>query len=72
MPHAQLKVSKLAPDGKAAQVTAGSQIYAFGSFVLIPPIFTLFIEHANSYATGFFIVGIAGLVAGIRFLSIKY
>ena len=66
------EVSKLAPDGKAAQVTAGSQIYAFGSFVLIPPIFTLFIEHTNSYATGFFIVGIAGLVAGIRFLSIKY
>lgn len=66
------EVSKLAPDGKAAQVTAGSQIYAFGSFVLIPPIFTLFIEHSNSYATGFFLVGVAGLVAGIRFLSIKY
>ena len=66
------EISKLAPDGKAAQVTAGSQIYAFGSFVLIPPIFTLFIEYTNSYATGFFIVGIAGLAAGIRFLSIKY
>ena len=66
------EISKLAPDGKAAQVTAGSQIYAFGSFVLIPPIFTLFIEYTDSYATGFFIIGLAGLSAGIRFLTIKY
>ena len=66
------EISKLAPNGKAAQVTAGSQIYAFGSFVLIPPIFTIFIEYMNNYAMGFFIVGIAGLAAGVRFLTIKY
>ncbi|HAA92638.1 MAG: hypothetical protein CMM48_09870 [Rhodospirillaceae bacterium] len=66
------EVSKLAPPGKAAAATAGSQIYAFGSFVVIPPIFTLFVETAGSYAMGFAIIGITGILAGLRFLSVRY
>ncbi|MBE88653.1 MAG: hypothetical protein CMM76_04340 [Rhodospirillaceae bacterium] len=66
------EVSKLAPEGKAAAATAGSQIYAFGSFVIIPPLFTLYVELIGSYATGFSIIGVLGLAAGFRFLSVKY
>ena len=66
------EVSKLAPEGKAAAATAGSQIYAFGSFVIIPPLFTLYVEFIGSYATGLAIIGALGLAAGFRFLSIKY
>lgn len=66
------EISRIAPEGQAAEVTAGSQIYAFGSFVVIPPLFTLLIEYATNYATGFFIIGIAGLAAGVRFFTIKY
>ena len=66
------EVSKLAPEGKAAAATAGSQIYAFGSFVVIPPVFTLYVELIGSYATGFVIIGVLGILAGFRFLSVKY
>ena len=66
------EVSKLAPSGKAAAATAGSQIFAFGSFVVIPPLFTVFVELVDSYAAGFAIIGVTGILAGFRFLSVKY
>jgi MFS family permease len=66
------EVSKLAPAGKAAAATAGSQIFAFGAFVVIPPLFTLFVELTQSYALGFGIIGVFGALAGIRFLTVKY
>ena len=42
------------------------------TFVIIPPLFTLYVEFIGSYATGLAIIGALGLAAGFRFLSIKY
>ncbi|MFQ5755597.1 MAG: MFS transporter [Acidiferrobacterales bacterium] len=59
------EVAARAPEGKIGEATAGVQFVMFGGIVIMPPLFAVVVNVAQSYAAAFSIAAGAALVAGI-------
>jgi MFS family permease len=58
------EVARLAPDGRVAIVTGGTQFFTFAGVFIGPPVFGAVAAAAGSYAAGF------GLIAALPFVAV--
>jgi MFS family permease len=59
------EVARLAPEGKAGEITGGVQFVMFGGVVVVPPCFSLIVTLSQSYTIAFNAVAfMAVLIAG--------
>ena len=59
------EVAGRAPEGKISEATSGAQIFVFSGIVVIPPIFGVVVNVANSYAVPFLVVAALTLIASL-------
>lgn len=59
------EVARLAPEGRVAIVTGGTQFFTFAGVVLGPPVFGAIVSASGSYAAGFVFIGVLPLAAGL-------
>ena len=62
------EVAQLAPEGRVAIITGGTQFYTFGGVLVGPPVFGATVSATGSYAAGFVLVAILPMAIGIRIL----
>jgi hypothetical protein len=62
------EVARLAPEGRVAIITGGTQFYTFGGVLVGPPVFGATVSASGSYAVGFVLVAILPMAIGIRLL----
>jgi MFS family permease len=62
------EVARLAPEGRVAMITGGTQFYTFGGVLVGPPVFGTVVSATGSYAAGFALVAVLPAVIGVRLL----
>ena len=66
------EVARLAPDGRVAILTGGTQFFTFGGVLIGPPVFGAIASATGSYGAGFIaaavlpLLAVAGMIAGAR------
>jgi hypothetical protein len=63
------EVARLAPDGRVAIVTGGTQFFTFAGVLIGPPVFGAIAAGTGSYSTGFVLIAALPLVASIGLLA---
>jgi MFS family permease len=63
------EVARLAPEGRVAIVTGGTQFFTFAGVLIGPPVFGAIAAGTGSYSTGFFLIAAVPLVASIGLLA---
>lgn len=63
------EVARLAPEGRVAVVTGGTQFFTFAGVLVGPPIFGAIVSAAGSYAVGFAMISVLPMAVGIRLLA---
>lgn len=58
------QVARLAPTGKAGEITGGTGFFTFGGVLIVPSIFSAILSMTDSYAVAFGIAAAATFVAG--------
>ena len=58
------QIARLAPPGRAGELTGGTTLYNFGGVVILPAIFSAILAATNSYAVAFVALAVPTLVAG--------
>jgi MFS family permease len=62
------EVARLAPEGRVAIVTGGTQFFTFAGVLVGPPVFGAIAAASGSYGTAFVLVAVLPLAAGIGLL----
>jgi MFS family permease len=62
------EVARLAPQGRVAIITGGTQFFTFAGVVVGPPVFGALAAASGSYAAGFLFIAALPLVTGIGLL----
>src|SRR5712691_4448585 len=63
------EVARLAPEGRVAIVTGGTQFFTFAGVLIGPPVFGAIAAATGSYSTGFGLIAALPLAAGIGLLT---
>jgi len=63
------EVARLAPEGRVAIITGGTQFFTFAGVLIGPPAFGLITSVTGSYGAGFSLVAALPLAAGIGLLA---
>jgi MFS family permease len=63
------EVARLAPEGRVAIVTGGTQFFTFAGVLIGPPIFGAIASATGSYGTGFVLIAALPLVASAGLLA---
>jgi MFS family permease len=63
------EVARLAPEGRVAIVTGGTQFFTFGGVLIGPPLFGAIASLTGSYGTGFILIAALPLLASIGLLA---
>ena len=63
------EVARLAPEGRVAVVTGGTQFFTFAGVLIGPPVFGAIAAATGSYSTGFVLIAALPLVASIGLLA---
>ncbi len=63
------EVARLAPEGRVAVVTGGTQFFTFAGVLIGPPVFGAIAAATGSYSTGFVLIAALPLAAGIGLLA---
>jgi MFS family permease len=63
------EVARLAPEGRVAVVTGGTQFFTFAGVLIGPPLFGAIASATGSYGTGFFVVAGLPLLASVGLLA---
>ena len=66
------EVARLAPEGRVAFITGGTQFYTFGGVLVGPPVFGAMVSATGSYAAGFVLVAVLPMAVGIKLLISRY
>ena len=59
------EVARLAPEGRVAIVTGGTQFFTFAGVLIGPPVFGAIVSATGSYGTGFALIAALPLFAGL-------
>lgn len=59
------EVARLAPDGRVAIVTGGTQFFTFAGVLIGPPVFGAIASTTGSYGTGFALIAALPFLAGL-------
>jgi MFS family permease len=62
------EVARLAPEGRVAVVTGGTQFFTFAGVLIGPPVFGAIAAATGSYSAGFVLIAALPLAAGIGLL----
>jgi len=62
------EVARLAPEGRVAVVTGGTQFFTFSGVLMGPPVFGAIAAATGSYSAGFVLIAALPLAAGIGLL----
>jgi len=62
------EVARLAPEGRVAIITGGTQFFTFSGVLFGPPVFGAIVRATGSYATGFAFIALLPVAAGVRLL----
>jgi len=65
------ELSRLAPAGKIAEMTAAVTFFVFMGYVIGPALFGWAVVHGISYQTGFLLLTV-GIIAGIAMLALTF
>lgn len=60
------EVARLAPEGRVAVMTGGTQVFTFAGAMCGPPVFGLVTAWSGTYATGYIVFGVVPLLMGLR------
>jgi len=63
------QVARLAPEGKAGEITGGTGFFTFGGVLIVPSLFSAILSATDSYAVAFGIAALATFVAGAVHLN---
>lgn len=63
------EVARLAPEGRVAIVTGGTQFFTFAGVLIGPPLFGAIASVTGSYGTGFVVIATLPLLAGVGLLA---
>jgi MFS family permease len=63
------EVARLAPQGRVAIVTGGTQFFTFAGVLIGPPVFGVIASATGSYGTGFVLIAALPLLASIGLLA---
>jgi MFS family permease len=63
------EVARLAPEGRVAVVTGGTQFFTFAGVLIGPPVFGAIASATGSYGTGFLLIAAFPLFAGVGLLA---
>jgi len=58
------QIARLAPDGKAGEITGGTSFFTFGGVLIVPSLFSAILGATDSYAVAFGLAAFATFVAG--------
>jgi hypothetical protein len=59
------EVARLAPEGRVAIVTGGTQFFTFAGVLIGPPVFGAIASATGSYGTGFALIAALPFLAGL-------
>jgi MFS family permease len=59
------EVARLAPEGRVAIVTGGTQFFTFAGVLLGPPVFGAIVSASGHYGSGFIFLAILPLATGL-------
>lgn len=62
------QVARLAPPGRAAEVTGGASFITFGGVTIAPLVFSFLLHLAGSYAIAYGAIGLLTLASGLAFV----
>jgi len=62
------QIARLAPPGRAGELTGGSTLYSFGGVVVMPAIFSTILSATGSYPTAFVAMALPTFAAAISML----
>jgi len=65
------EVARLAPEGRVAIVTGGTQFFTFAGVVLGPPVFGAIVSISGGYGAGFVFIAVLPLAAGFGLLFFR-
>lgn len=60
------EVARMAPAGRVAMVTGGSQVFTFAGAMFGPPVFGILVSASGSYAHGYMLFAVLPLLMGLR------
>src|SRR6266852_3840402 len=63
------EVARLAPQGRVAIVTGGTQFFTFAGVLIGPPVFGAIASMTGSYGTGFALIAALPLLASVGMLA---
>ncbi len=63
------EVARLAPEGRVAIVTGGTQFFTFAGVLIGPPVFGAIAAATGSYSAGFVLIAALPLAAGVGLLA---
>ena len=63
------EVARLAPEGRVAIVTGGTQFFTFAGVLIGPPLFGAIASATGSYGSGFLVIAALPLLAGAGLLA---
>jgi MFS family permease len=62
------EVARLAPEGRVAIITGGTQFFTFSGVLIGPPVFGLIASATGSYGAGFILFAVLPLIMGVGLL----
>ena len=62
------EVARMAPAGRVAIVTGGTQVFTFTGSMFGPPMFGALVSASGSYAHGYVLFAVLPLMVGLRLL----
>jgi MFS family permease len=65
------EVARLAPEGRVAIVTGGTQFFTFAGVMLGPPVFGAIVSISGGYGAGFVFIAVLPLAAGFGLLFFR-
>ena len=65
------EVARLAPEGRIAIVTGGTQFFTFAGVLVGPPAFGAIVAMSGGYGAGFIFIGVLPLAAGLTLLLFR-
>jgi MFS family permease len=63
------EVARLAPEGRVAIVTGGTQFFTFAGVLIGPPVFGAIVSASGDYGSGFIFIAILPLATGLGLLA---